>query len=181
VAQQVCPWWFGYVLASPVRRLFLNPRKVLAPHVREGMTVLEPGPGMGFFTLDLARMVGATGRVIVVEIQEKMLEGLRRRTARARLADRIVFRLGSEQSMGLGDLAGTVDLTFANAVVHEMPSAASFFREVAAVSKPRARVVLREPRGHVSAQAFAAEVEAARAAGFERVSGSGLSAVLERG
>jgi ubiquinone/menaquinone biosynthesis C-methylase UbiE len=37
------------------------------------MTVLEPGPGMGFFTLELARRVGAPGRVIAVDIQPKMI------------------------------------------------------------------------------------------------------------
>jgi hypothetical protein len=40
----VCPWWLGYLLASPVRRLLQDPTRIVAPHVREGMTVLEPGP-----------------------------------------------------------------------------------------------------------------------------------------
>ncbi len=53
--EKVCPWWAGYFLASPLRQLFQDPAKILAPYVREGMTVLEPGPGMGFFTLELAR------------------------------------------------------------------------------------------------------------------------------
>ena len=56
MAERVCPWWLGYLLASPVRRWMAeNPESLLAPYVREGMTVLEPGPGMGFFTLPLAR------------------------------------------------------------------------------------------------------------------------------
>jgi hypothetical protein len=55
---RVCPWWLGYVLASPLRGLLENPNQIVEPYVREGMTVLEPGPGMGFFTLPLARLVG---------------------------------------------------------------------------------------------------------------------------
>jgi hypothetical protein len=43
----VCPWWLGYLLASPLRRLQYEPANILAPYVREGMTVLEYGPGMG--------------------------------------------------------------------------------------------------------------------------------------
>lgn len=58
-----CPWWVGYLLASPLRRLMLDPHAMLAPYVRPAMTVLEPGPGMGFFTLELARLVGPSGRV----------------------------------------------------------------------------------------------------------------------
>jgi hypothetical protein len=55
----VYPWWLGYLLVSRMRRLSQDPGKVLAPYVREGMTVLEPGPCMGFFTLELARLAGA--------------------------------------------------------------------------------------------------------------------------
>jgi hypothetical protein len=61
----VCPWWVGYLLASPLRRLQYDPAALLAPYVRTGMTVLEPGPGMGFFTLELARRVGPSGRVVL--------------------------------------------------------------------------------------------------------------------
>jgi hypothetical protein len=49
--ERVCPWWLGYLLASPVRRLSQDPGAILAPYVREGATVLAPGPGMGFLTL----------------------------------------------------------------------------------------------------------------------------------
>src|SRR5207253_2358804 len=60
MAHRVCPWWLGYWLICPLRRCEQNPAEILAPHVREGMTVFEPGSGMGFFTLDLARLVGAS-------------------------------------------------------------------------------------------------------------------------
>ena len=41
-----------YLLASPLRKwLGQDPEKILRPYVHEGMTVLEPGPGMGFFTM----------------------------------------------------------------------------------------------------------------------------------
>ncbi len=48
---RVCPWWIGYLLASPLRRFAHDPRAILAPVVGEGMIVVEPGPGMGFFTV----------------------------------------------------------------------------------------------------------------------------------
>lgn len=67
----VCPWWLGYLLLIPFRRLTQNPQKILIPFVREGMTVLEVGPGMGYFTLTLARLVGATGKVICVNVDRK--------------------------------------------------------------------------------------------------------------
>ena len=73
---RVCPWWVGYILASPIRKLMHNPARILAPFVRTGMTVFEPGPGMGFFTFELARLVGPTGRVSAVDVQPKMIEAL---------------------------------------------------------------------------------------------------------
>jgi len=164
--QHVCPWWIGYLLASPVRRIFNSPQKVLAGHVRPGMTVLEPGPGMGFFTIELARMAGGSGRVIAVDIQPRMLAALKRRAARAGVLERVEIRQALPDSLGLGDLEAAVDFTLAFAVVHELPSAATFFREVADVSKPGARILLVEPKGHVKAPKFDDELCAARDAGF---------------
>ena len=63
----VCPWWIGYFLASPLRRRIHNPDRILAPYVRSGMRILEIGPGMGFFTIPMAGMVGAEGRIIFVK------------------------------------------------------------------------------------------------------------------
>jgi ubiquinone/menaquinone biosynthesis C-methylase UbiE len=166
---RVCPWWLGYLLASPLRRLLQDPRKTLSPYVREGMTVLEPGPGMGFFTLELARLVGPAGRVIAVDIQPKMLEVLKRRAAKAGLAERIVVRLAVPDSMKLADLAGTVDFTLAFAMVHELPAPDPFFAEVAAVSKSGARVLFAEPAGHVKPAAFSDELQSAARAGFKVV------------
>lgn len=40
--KRVCPWWLGYTLIIPFRRLQYDPRKLLAPYVHEGMTVIEP-------------------------------------------------------------------------------------------------------------------------------------------
>jgi hypothetical protein len=50
MAERICPWWVGHLLASPVRRLIHDPHKILSPYVREGTMVLEPGPGMVFHT-----------------------------------------------------------------------------------------------------------------------------------
>lgn len=166
MTHRVCPWWLGYWLICPLRRRGQNPREILAPHVHEGVTVLEPGSGMGFFTLDLARLVGTSGRVVAVDIQPKMLDRMRRRAAQAGLLGRVDVRLASSDSMGITDLRGSIDFTLAFAVVHEFPDTASFFLEVAAASKPGASLLLAEPSGHVRASEFDSELEAASQAGF---------------
>jgi len=162
----VCPWWIGYLLASPLRRLECDPAKILAPHVRVGMTVLEPGPGMGFFTLELARLVGESGRVVAVDLQAKMLAGLRRRAGKAGVVERLDLRLAQSDGMGVADLTGKVDFVLAFAVVHEMPSPAAFFQEAAPTLKPGGTLLFAEPGGHVKPALFAAELESAAQAGL---------------
>jgi ubiquinone/menaquinone biosynthesis C-methylase UbiE len=143
-----------------------RPEKLLAPFLREGMTVLEPGPGMGFFTLIMARMMGTTGRVIAVDIQPKMLDVLRKRTLRAGLQDRVETRLAQPDSMQIDNLNGSVDFVLAFAMVHEVPSAEAFFIEAAAALRTGGALLLVEPTGHVTREKFEVELEAARRAGL---------------
>jgi ubiquinone/menaquinone biosynthesis C-methylase UbiE len=166
LSHRVCPWWVGYFLASPLRRLMLDPEKVIGTFVREGMTVLEPGPGMGFFTLELARLVGPSGRVVAVDIQPRMLAGLQRRAVKAGVSRRVETRQAAADSLNIADLKERIDFTLAFAVVHEMPSASRFFVEAAQVSKPGAALLLVEPAGHVKETEFKSELEAAAQAGF---------------
>jgi ubiquinone/menaquinone biosynthesis C-methylase UbiE len=133
------------------------------------MTVLEPGPGMGFFTLELARLVGPSGRVVAVDVQPRMLDGLRRRAERAGLAATIETRLARGEGLGVDDLAGRVDLVLALWVVHEMPDRARFFQQVRRVLRAGGSVLVVEPRGHVEEAEFAETLRTARAAGLERV------------
>jgi len=104
MSTHVCPWWLGPLLASPVRKLVQDPARILAPHVREGMTVLEPGPGMGFFTIELARRVGPRGRVIAVELQPRMLAGLRRRGVPPEAIRDFVKRIGVAKANSVVDV-----------------------------------------------------------------------------
>lgn len=169
MSQRVCPWWLGYFLISPLRRWFEDPLPVIKPYIHEGMTVLEPGPGMGFLTLPLAKLVGSSGRVVAVDVQPKMIAGLKRRATKAQVLDRIDARLCQAETMGLDDLAGKVDFTLAFAMVHELPSPPSFFAEISRASKAHAKLLLAEPRGHVNEAAFNTELRDASGAGLEVV------------
>jgi ubiquinone/menaquinone biosynthesis C-methylase UbiE len=168
MAERVCPWWLGYFLASPIRRWIDvgDPEAFLSSYVRPGMTVLEPGPGMGFFTLPMAKIVGSSGRIIAIDIQPRMLEGLRRRATKAGVLPRIETRLARPDSLGIEDLTGKVDFVLAYAVVHEMPSTEAFFNETSSALKPDGRLLLVEPAGHVDAAKFTEELDAARRNGL---------------
>jgi 2-polyprenyl-3-methyl-5-hydroxy-6-metoxy-1,4-benzoquinol methylase len=166
MAERVCPWWAGYLLASPIRRWFENPEDVIAPHLESGATALDVGCAMGFFSLPLAELVGPGGRVICVDLQERMIQSLRKRAARAGVADRIETRVCSSSSLGLRDWRGKVDFALAYAVVHEVPDAARLLAEIGEALAPGGRLLIAEPKGHVSEAALVKTIALAEEAGL---------------
>lgn len=159
----------GYLLANPIRSWLHNPRQILAPYLREGMTALDIGPGMGHFTLPMAATVGTAGRVIAVDLQEKMLASLRRRAERAGLAGRIETRLCSNTSLNIDDLAEKVDFALTFAVLHEIPDIPGALRSIAETLKPSGTLLIAEPKGHVSEGAIVRTIAAAEACGLSLV------------
>lgn len=185
MAESVCPWWLGYLLASPIRRLLQNPENIVSQYVKPGMTVLEIGPGMGFFTLPMAHIVGPRGKIICPDIQEKMLGSLNRRTARAGLAERVVTKLSNSDSLNITEFAGQADFALAFAVVHEIPDQKNLFRQISDTLKPGATLLISEPTGHVTPQAFDEMLQVTRNIGFMEISRPiikrGISVYLKKG
>jgi ubiquinone/menaquinone biosynthesis C-methylase UbiE len=165
MAEHICPWWVGYLLACPIRRWFQDPDKILSPYITEGMTVLDIGPGMGFFTIPAAQMVGDSGKVVAVDVQEKMLKSLVKRAEKAGVANRIVTKLIEPDSPGVTE---PIDLCLLINVVHEVPDAAALFSQIKAILKPTGKVLLVEPGGwHVSEKQFQDTLGLATAAGLK--------------
>lgn len=154
MAEHVCPVWIGYLLLSPLRKLFQNPNKILSPYVKSGMKVMDVGSAMGFFSLELAKLVGSNGKVICVDMQEKMLDVLKKRAAKVNLLSRIETRLCNQESLGLDDLKENLDFVLAFAMVHEVPDAALFIKEVSCTIKRKGCLLISEPTGHVTEEDF---------------------------
>jgi ubiquinone/menaquinone biosynthesis C-methylase UbiE len=161
----------GYFLANPLRRWYQNPGKILAPYLEPGMTVLDAGCGMGFFSFDMADMVKPEGKVVCVDLQVKMIRTLVRRASRRGLSKFIETRVCSAESLGIDDLEGVIDFALAFDIVHETPDAASFLGQLHAALKPGGRLLLSEPRGHVSQERFDETMAVACRAGFDKVAG----------
>ena len=166
VFPKVCPAWLGSFLASPVRKLIHNPQTILTPYVKDGMMVLDIGCGKGFFSIPLAPMVGPRGKVICVDMQERMLRGLEKRAQKAGVSNRIETRLCSQHTIGLQDLPEKIDFALAFAVVHEVPDPARFLAELSATIVPFGNILLAEPKGHVSEKEFTITVSMAQQHGF---------------
>ena len=148
------------------------------------MIVVEPGCGMGFFTLPLARLVGPTGRVLCVDLQPRMIDGLRRRARRAGLSDRIHASVCTEDDAGLGAFAGEADLAVAIHMLHEVPDAARLLTQLHAALRLGGLLLVLEPKGHVTPDDLSHTLAVAAVAGFANTGrtagGRGLSAILQK-
>ncbi len=143
----VCPWWLAYTFDNPIRRILHPPEKVLGGLVCQGSTALDIGCGMGHFTLGMAKMVGDQGRVIAVDIQEQMLERVKRRAINQGLTERIILHKGYVEGL---EMKGQVDFALAFWMVHEVPDQPAFFRAVKDLLKPDGRFLVAEPKIHTS-------------------------------
>jgi ubiquinone/menaquinone biosynthesis C-methylase UbiE len=130
------------------------------------MTAVDVGCAMGFFSLPMARMVGEKGRVVCVDLQPRMLSTLERRARRRDLGGIIETRQCGAENLGLDDLAGQVDLVLAAHVVHEVPEPRALMTTCRTILRPGGRLLVIEPRGHVSDDEFAATTRLARDVGF---------------
>jgi ubiquinone/menaquinone biosynthesis C-methylase UbiE len=124
---------------------------------------------MGYFSLPIARFVGPAGKVLCVDVQPRMIEGLRRRARRAGLLDRIEASVCAADDLGLERSEGRIDLAVAIHTVHEVGNVGAFLGQIARALRPGGTLLLLELRGHVARDAFDATLAAAERVGlFER-------------
>jgi ubiquinone/menaquinone biosynthesis C-methylase UbiE len=161
--EHVCPWWFCFSFDNFLRKLFHNPERMLRPYVAEGDIILDIGPGMGYFSIPLARMVGEEGKVIAADIQPKMLEALQRRARRCGVEQRVTTHLCKADSLGLDR---PLDFVLAFWMVHEVPNHLAFFEEIKSLLKPSGKLLLAEPVLHVNQAMYEKTVKAAESVGL---------------
>ena len=165
--EHTCPWWFGYTFDNPIRGFLHKPSWVVGDYVRRGDTVADLGCGGGHFSLGLARLVGGEGRVIAIDVQDRMLRRVQKRARSRGLEGVIDLRLCSSHTLGLDE---PLDFALAFWMVHEVPDQRSFLTEVGSALKPTGRFLLAEPLVHVSASRFLDTLDAAKEVGFQLVS-----------
>jgi ubiquinone/menaquinone biosynthesis C-methylase UbiE len=163
---RVCPIAIAGSLDNRIRRWLQDPRKILRPYIKEGMTVLDVGCGPGFFSIELAQMVGKSGRVIASDLQEGMLQKLRNKIQGTELEERIILLKCEKNKIGLSE---NVDFVLAFYMLHEIPNQEQFFNEIESTLKPNGQVFIVEPPFHVSKNAFEETIRKARDAGFRSV------------
>jgi ubiquinone/menaquinone biosynthesis C-methylase UbiE len=161
--KHVCPWWLCFTFDNPLRKIIHDPIAILSPYVHQGDTAIDIGPGMGYFSLPLAELVGSTGHVTAIDIQPKMLSALMARSQKKGVSDRIKTHLASPDSIGFNQKA---DFVLAFWMVHEVPDQKKFFSEIRDLLKPEGVFLMVEPVIHLSKRIFLRELETAKEVGF---------------
>lgn len=161
----VCPVEMAGGLDNKIRRLVQNPKKILKKYVGTGMTVLDLGCGPGFFSMEMAEMVGKSGMVIAADLQEGMLEKLRKKIKGTRIEKRIRSHKTSEKEIGISQ---KVDFVLAFYLFHELPNQEKTLKEIRSILKPNGKFLIAEPKHfHVSKREFEETVDKAKKAGFK--------------
>jgi len=143
IAQVMGPGGIAW-LDRPEREEEEDPGVVIdALALRDGEVVADLGAGSGYFTFRIAPRVGRAGRVLAVEIQDEMLETIRRRAVALKVTNVEEIK-GSETDPKLP--ASGVDLVLMVDVYHELAYPFEVMTKVYQALKPGAEVVFVEYR-----------------------------------
>lgn len=111
--------------------------------IAEGSTVADIGAGSGYYTTRMARLVGPRGKVYANDIQPGMLDIIRRKIDRERMAN-VELVLGDTDNPKLP--AASLDLALMVDVYHEFSQPQTMLRHIREALKPDGRLVLLEYR-----------------------------------
>lgn len=162
--KHVCPAWLCFTFDNPPRKIYQDPHKILSPYISPGATVVDIGPGKGYFTIPMCHLVGRDGRVLAVDIQEKMLTALKMRASKAGITANLTTHLSRPNDFCLDVKA---DFVLAFWMVHEVPEVRRFFVNVKEIMKPHALFLIAEPFFHVTKRRFNNTLDIGQGMGFK--------------
>ncbi len=169
---RVCPVELANSLDNKIRGWFQNPQKILAPYIKEGMKVLDVGCGPGFFSIEIAKMVGVKGKVFAVDMQEGMLQKVKNKIYGSPLEEIITLIKCEQDKINVKE---KVDFILAFYMVHEVPGKENFFRTLKELLETNGKILIVEPKFfHVSKTEFDITISKAEKAGLQAATGPKL-------
>lgn len=137
------PHQFSGLLDHPWRRSYRDPVETLGLFgFSPGMVVLDLGCGTGLFTAEMARMVGATGTIHAVDLQQPLLDVAQQRIETAGVSAQVHFHHAAAYQLPLEP--NSVDLAIVIATLPQIPDRLRALREVRRVLKPEGRLAISE-------------------------------------
>lgn len=161
--KHTCPWWFAYAWDNRFREYFQNTEIILKPYMRPGITTLDVGCGMGYFSIHMAQYIGDAGKVISVDIQKKMIEILKKRAEKRGLSKIIkpILSYGD-----LSDINERIDFALNFWMLHEVDSRQKIVKQIYNLLNPGGKYLIAEPKIHTSNKYFESIIKMCKAVGF---------------
>jgi len=160
----VCPASRAGSLDNFIRRIIHKPEKIFGNYNMEGKVILDIGCGPGFFTTAFAYMCGENGKVIAADLQEEMLDKLRKKITGKDIEKKITLHKTEKDKIGL---TSKVDFVNAFYMVHEVPSSENLLKEIYELLNDDGILFLCEPKFHVSKNEFNETLNLSKAIGFK--------------
>ena len=160
---KVCPVELAGSLDNSIRRFLQNPQKILKPYIQKGMTVLDLGCGPGFFTIEIAKLLEGSGKVIAADLQDEMLKKVRQKINGTELEKRIELHKCQDETIGITEKVGFI---LAFYMVHEVPNQDKLFQELKSILNPEGKIFIVEPNFHVQKKSFENMLEKVKSKGF---------------
>lgn len=128
------------MLEAPDRAAWQKPEQIMdALNIADGSRVADVGAGSGWFTIYLAQRVQQKGLVYAEDVQQQMLEAIRRRVQREGLRN-VEVRLGTNTSPNLPAAALDAVLAVDTYPEVDVDDRVTFLRNLAASLKPAGRL-----------------------------------------
>jgi ubiquinone/menaquinone biosynthesis C-methylase UbiE len=169
---KVCGVELAGALDISIRKLIHNPQKMLNPYIKEGMSVLDIGCGPGFFTMEMATMVGKTGKVTAADLQEGMLEIVKKKVLKSGLQNVIDLYKCPNDKIGLSK---EFDFILIFYMLHEVPDQSAFLNEIHSLLKPGGKALIAEPKFHVSKKELNHSMDLLKNIGFDVIESPNIS------
>ncbi len=161
---KICPVEHAGVLDISIRKIFHNPRKILQPYITDGMTVLDLGCGPGFFTIEMAELAGISGKVTAADLQEGMLEKVLVKIRKSGIQNSIELHTCLKDRIGLSQKFDFILMFY---MLHEIPDIPVLLNEIKSILKSGGKVLIVEPKFHVSKNNFNNSIEIIKSAEFD--------------
>jgi len=128
----VFPSKYAFTLLIPFRNIFLSPKKLLQRlDLCEDQTVLEIGPGPGYFSTYVAKKL-TNGRLVLLDIQKEMLDFAKRRLEKQKITN-VDYKLTDGNSFNLE--SQYFDRVFMVSVIGEVENKDKYLNEIHRVMK----------------------------------------------
>jgi ubiquinone/menaquinone biosynthesis C-methylase UbiE len=159
------PFSQASILEHPLRPLLHPVRSTLEKfRFKPGDTVLELGPGIGYFTVEASRMVGPEGRILCLDMQPEMIGALCGRLDERDVANARPM-VGNALSLPLAD--DSVDAAYLVTVLGEIPDRPRAIAELRRVLRPGGVLSFSESLMDPDYQLEDSVSDLCRASGFE--------------